>query len=196
VSYGRCLEQEQKQQQSTGLGGNMSTDFRSLRRRCEARLRKLELPDPFDLPALCAAIGAKRRRPIHPIAVAGKMGACGLWVSEKDADYVFYEEETSPLHRLHIILHELSHIIFEHRPVPLGDACVDSAVFPSLHPETVQALLQRAAYSTDEEREAELLATLLLTRIARDASGLSASDDTRARQLRRRLVNSLEREGA
>lgn len=158
------------------------------------RFRALELPDRFDLQALCDAITAKRRRPIHPVPVEGQMGGCGLWAREPDADYIFYEKETSSVHQLQIILHELSHIICERRPVSLGDACIDLALFPNLRPETIQALLQRGAYATDEEREAELLATLLLSCIAHDSSVRAMTDDPRAREIQRRLAASLEDE--
>jgi hypothetical protein len=83
-------------------------------------------------------------------------------------------------------------MICEHRPVPLGDACVDALLFPHLRPETIRALLQRAAYSSVEEREAELLATLLLTRIGRGVADSTSTTDPQAREILRRLVSSFE----
>ena len=37
----------------------------SVRRRCEARLRHMPLPDPFDLAELCQTVSARRGRPLH-----------------------------------------------------------------------------------------------------------------------------------
>jgi hypothetical protein len=56
-------------------------------------------------------------------------------------------------------------------------------------------MLRRAAYSTEEEREAELLATLLLTRIVQDSAEHVAADDLPTQGIRRRLENSLEHDG-
>jgi hypothetical protein len=123
------------------------------------------------------------------------MGACGIWVSDETADYVFYQKETSPLHRLHIILHELSHIMCGHRPIPLGDACIEATLFPDLRPELIRRFLPRTAYSTDEEREAEVLATLLLTHMSGDSAQPTPPGDLQASELLGRLVSSLEDAG-
>ena len=40
----------------------------SVRRRCEARLRHMTLPDPFDLAELCQTVSARRGRPLHVLA--------------------------------------------------------------------------------------------------------------------------------
>ena len=145
----------------------MDRKLRELRRRGEARLRDLDLSIPFDLEAFCRALARRRGRSlqVHPLATG--IAPYGLWLATPAADYVVYEADTSPLHRLHIILHELSHIIYEHRPVPFGDhsAPILSDVFPDFQPDTIRYLLQRTIYSTDEEQEAEVLATLILERI-------------------------------
>jgi hypothetical protein len=123
------------------------------------------------------------------------MGACGIWVSDVAVDYVFYQRETSPLHQLHIILHELSHIVCDHRPISLGDACIGATLFPDLRPELIRRFLARTAYSTDEEREAEVLATLLLTRMSGESASPASLGDLQASELLDRLVSSLEDEG-
>ncbi len=45
---------------------------------------------------------------------AAATGACGLWLGTDNADYVFYEARTAPLHREHIILHEIGHVLCDH----------------------------------------------------------------------------------
>lgn len=141
-------------------------DLARLRRRCEARLRGLELPVPFDVRAFAEGLARRRGRPIvlRPLPRAG--GCSGLWVATPAADVVFFEAETSPLHQEHILLHELCHLVLEHRPgapPPAGPA----GLFPDLRPEAVRRMLQRAGYSTDEDREAELLASMILERATR-----------------------------
>lgn len=174
----------------------MGQDLRELRRRCESRLRALALPDPFDLEEFCQSLANLRGRSLYVRSATSGLGPYGLWIATASADYILYAEDTSPLHRLHIILHELSHILWNHHPVPLDDLSIPEGLFSNLRPETVLRLLQRAVYSTDEEREAEMLATLLLARVTPDESEAIASDDPDEREVSRRLVRSLEQEGS
>lgn len=166
-----------------------------LRRKCETRLRSLELPAPFDLESFCRSLSARRRRPIvlQPLEVPAGLG--GLWAATEKADYVLYQAGTRPLHRLQIILHELSHLICDHQPMTVTEEEFLRVLLPDLSPQAFGHMLKRAAYSTEEEREAELLATLLLTRIVHDAAGPAAPDDSPAQGIRRRLENSLEDDG-
>jgi hypothetical protein len=139
---------------------------RRLRKRCEARLRDLPLPVPFDARALCAQVARRRGRPIRLLPLAGLTGVCGLWIATDTTDLIFYEQVTTPPHQEHIILHELSHLLCDHY-----SAAPDAAtLLPSLDPEVVRRVLGRAGYSTDEEREAELLASLIRQRAGRGAT--------------------------
>lgn len=139
-------------------------DLKHLRRQCEARLQALNLPVSLDARSLGDALAACRGRPLVLQPVANGAGPHGVWVSGPTVDVIFYEQETSPMHQEHIILHELCHLLCDHRPTPVSDPDYARLLFPDLHPETVQHLLQRAGYSTEEEREAELLASLILER--------------------------------
>jgi hypothetical protein len=169
-------------------------ELKELRRRCEARLRELDLPMPFDVRTFCAVLAAKRGRPIQLRPIATRSGPWGLWVAGPSADIIFYEQETSPLHQEHIILHEASHVLCAHRPVPVADAELMQLLFPDLCPETVQRVLQRASYSGEEEQEAELLASLILERVG-STSAPMATDDPNEVQLLGRLAASLEQDG-
>lgn len=137
----------------------------ALRARCEARLSGLTIPDPFDLAEFCAQLSRGRDRPIVllPMALSGG-GLSGLWIRVETGDYVVYEESTTPLHQVHIALHEIGHLLCEHRSVaPLPADHLDR-LFPTLDPDTVRRGLGRTGYSSDEESEAELLASLILQR--------------------------------
>ncbi|MFH7596304.1 hypothetical protein WDV06_14535 [Streptomyces racemochromogenes] len=125
----------------------------SLRRRCEMILGHLDLAHPFSLDTLCARMADRRGRPIrlHPLPrEAAESGVCGLWVGTESVDYVFYEAHTTPLHREHIVLHELGHILFGHH---------------SLEGEEVDGrapvVLGRTNYTTRQEQEAEMLASMI-----------------------------------
>jgi len=134
-----------------------------LRKRCEVRLAGLTLPRPFDIDAFSRGLAAQRGREIVLEPVANVAGPHGLWLARHNADFVFYQQHTSPAHRDHIILHELCHLLCDHQ-VKLGQGLPHERLLPDLLPETVQRMLSRATYSDDQEREAELLASLILER--------------------------------
>lgn len=94
-------------------------------------------------------------------------GLCGLCVPMGSTDYIFHEEGSSPLHREHIIMHELGHAIMDHQGGDLTIEKVAPLLFPTLNPDLIQRVLGRSAYSTREEKEAETLATLVLRRAHR-----------------------------
>jgi len=137
-----------------------------LRRRCEARLRTLDLPVPFEVRALCDALAAGRNRPILLQPITTPTGLSGLCLALPAADLILYEQQTSPLHQQQIILHEVCHLLCGHRLAQAGPAELPQAPFLHLSQETVQRLLRRAGYSAKDEQEAELLASLILERAA------------------------------
>ncbi|WP_411104504.1 hypothetical protein [Streptomyces sp. cmx-4-9] len=133
----------------------------SLRKRCERILGHLDLAQPFSLDGLCRHIAGQRGRPLrlHPLPKeAAESGVCGLWVGTDSTDYVFYEAQTTPLHREHIVLHELGHILFGHHSVE-GEESGGSA----------PVVLGRTNYTTRQEREAEMLASMIRIRMAQGA---------------------------
>jgi IrrE N-terminal-like domain len=139
---------------------------RRLRKRCEERLRDLPIPVPFDARAFTDELAAGRR-PIRLVPMSGLTGVCGMWVATDTTDLIFYEQDTTPPHQEHIILHELSHLICDHYPPAAVEA---QHLLPNLDAEMVRRVLGRAGYSTEEEREAELLATLIRQRARSNAS--------------------------
>lgn len=142
----------------------------SLRRRCAARLREIDIPVPFDIGVFCERIAANRGRPIKLLPMAGLTGVCGLWVATDTADLIFYEQDTTPPHREHIVLHELSHVLCDHYPASLSLAEQAKLLLPNLDPALVQRVLGRAGYSSEEEREAEMLASLIRQQARSDST--------------------------
>lgn len=128
---------------------------RELRRRCRRLLRELDIHPPLDVAELCRRLGRRRGRPIelysYPLQVPGPFG---LWLGLADKDCVFYQRETTPAHQAHIILHELGHMIAKHPPDE-GDLGLTPA------PEVTHLRL-RTCYDSRHEREAELIATIIL----------------------------------
>ncbi|MDT0347778.1 regulator component [Streptomyces litchfieldiae] len=94
---------------------------------------------------------------------AAYAGACGLWLGTDDADFVFYEARTAPLHREHIILHEIAHMLAGHR-APHGDGGIGGglgSLLSGLQPHLIRRLMTRTSHTTTEEQEAEMLASLM-----------------------------------
>lgn len=164
----------------------------ALRTRYEARVRALELPTPFSAYAFCELLAARRGRPILLQPITSRASPCGLWVATSTTDYIFYEQETSRLHQEHIILHEACHILCAHHSTSIAEAELPRLLFPDLCPETVRRVLRRATYSTRDEREAELLASLILERVTRTESAAPKRGDSQTTTLLDRLGTSLE----
>ncbi|MCX4819380.1 hypothetical protein OG883_05560 [Streptomyces sp. NBC_01142] len=145
----------------------MPNQYLKLRRRCELILNNIELPRPFSLDVLCERVSEQRGRPLHlrPLPrEAAESGVCGLWIGTTTADHVFYEAQTSPVHREHIVLHEIGHMLFGHNTLDQRKGDDVQALLPDLDPGRVRRLFGRTNYTTRQEREAEMLASLIRMR--------------------------------
>jgi hypothetical protein len=143
-------------------------DLEQVRRRCTALVDELDIPLPFDAHELCARLAARRGRPIRLLPLSLPTDSpCGLWVSANETDYIIYEQATSRLHQEHIILHEVGHLISDHRSAPLLDDETSRLLFPNLDPSTIQRILGRTHYSALEEQQAEMIASLILQQASR-----------------------------
>lgn len=132
-------------------------------------MRGIRVPSPFDLDAFCDEVAARRGRPLlrHPVPGLSEEAPCGMWVGTDRADHVFYDPGTSPLHAEHIVLHELAHILSGHSGADAGLA----RLFPDLDPATVRRVLGRVSYTNAQEREAEMIASLIRGRPPRPTFG-------------------------
>ncbi|MCT7373357.1 hypothetical protein [Mycolicibacterium llatzerense] len=88
-----------------------------------------------------------------PYRLSGS-GVHGMLVRTGPTDYVVFDSETTTMHREHIILHELSHVLCGHSAAGhtgLGE------------------VLRRENYLDDQEIEAETLASIMGQRVRRGA---------------------------
>lgn len=167
----------------------------SLRKRCEAILGRLELTHPFSLDALCDRIAEQRGRPIrlHPLPrEAAESGVCGLWVGTASVDYVFYEAQTTPLHQEHIVLHEIGHILFGHNSLDAGEG--DGTTGADEAEVRGPILLGRTNYTTSQEREAEMLASMIRIRTATPGPHHGHADEARSTLARLESAMGYERQ--
>ncbi|KFZ77447.1 hypothetical protein ED92_36895 [Amycolatopsis sp. MJM2582] len=140
----------------------------ALWRRCERIAGGVRLPEPFDVTTLFGEVAAMRGRPIELVPLEARTGApCGVLAATDRADYVFYTRDTSPLHQRHILLHELGHLLCGHVEGEVRPEAIAEIVAPSLSVDLVRRVLGRTTYAREQEKEAELVASLLMRRAAR-----------------------------
>lgn len=148
---------------TTVTGTSMGTRG-DLRRRCQAVLRRYHVPRPFDFDRFRGVIEQVRGRRLVLVPVQTQASSpCGLWIADPDSDtdYIMFEAGTSPLHRVHIALHEIGHMIMGHTGLsPFAPEFLAHAL-PDLDHSTVQRVLARTTFTSRDEAEAEMLATLV-----------------------------------
>ncbi|MCX4751556.1 hypothetical protein OG455_39675 [Kitasatospora sp. NBC_01287] len=139
-------------------------DDRELRRYCAEKVGQVGVPTPFSVNALCDRLEEDRGRQISlvPMALPVRQGSpCGLWVATDDTDYILFQQGTSRAHQEHIVLHEIGHLLLGHNASPTHQDEVARLLMPTLDPAFVRSVLGRTAYNSEEERAAELVASLL-----------------------------------
>jgi hypothetical protein len=165
------------------------------RRECEALVETLDLPDPFDLAETCTRLGEQLGRPMVLMSHAMVTGGlCGTWMRTANADYVFYEQDTSALHQQHIVLHEIGHILRRHEPGKELSADLARTMAPAVTASDVFRVVGRDSYNDDDEFEAELIATLIQRRIGlQPVREAPAATDPTASDIVDRISHSLSR---
>lgn len=159
------------------------------------------IPDPWDLEEFLRRLSESRGRPIvlRPFEAEGGSAPCGLYLGTASADHILYPVQVTPLQRDHIILHEISHLLYDSSASDEGgagprcraviDAEYARLVFPDIPLELVRRMLGRTGYSTEIERLAELFADEMRHLIA-SRHGASDSGDMTAEQ--RAIVDRLD----
>lgn len=145
-----------------------SADFTSTPwEKSEALLDEIDLPSPFTVDAMVDSVAAHigstiRIRDVHLEAES----PCGLWLALGKVNYIFVDAR-SHIHRDHIILHELAHMICGH-----NQGQVDLAGFlPGIDPSRIHTALARSGYNDHQEAEAEIMATIIARRRWGDDNG-------------------------
>ena len=108
----------------------------------------------------------------------------GAWMAADDCDYVFYEENTLPIHQAHIQIHEMAHMLCGHHTAEI-DLQEIGVLLRHLgaDPAAYESLLLRSTHSGEVELEAETLTALIQERILHHdrmrelVTAISSSDD-------------------
>jgi len=129
-----------------------------------AIVAELDFPQPFDLAEFVDLLGRRRGRPLRLFPVAFAPGrTCGRWIATAEADYVCYETGTTPFHATAIALHEIAHLLLGHQGLTTWQE-VAQWLTPDPDPAPARIVIGRCDYTRPEERDAEMLATLMLER--------------------------------
>ncbi|MFG2290369.1 toxin [Streptomyces sp. NPDC048595] len=143
-------------------------ELKHLRRAANAVLARLDLSDGCDITTLVEQLSADRGRPIQLVSLPlGATAPCGMWLATDTFDVIVVESDTSRLHRDHIIAHELAHMLCDHCDSAGFNTAMMRDLMPNLDPQRVREMLARTSYSTAEEQEAEIVASLILERVTR-----------------------------
>jgi hypothetical protein len=122
----------------------------------------MDIIPPLRVDVLCERLGQRRGRPIRLLPYSLPMpGPFGLWLDAGTADYIVYQAETTRMHQDHIILHEVGHILADHESDDTDEDYWREAM-PDLSPEMIRRALRRTHYDTDQEQQAELVATIIM----------------------------------
>lgn len=142
---------------------------RALTQRHRRRVQALSLPRPFDAFTFIAALAAERGRPIDLVPIAGRNDTpCGLLVTTDRADCIVYAADTTAPHQQHILLNEAAHLICGHHEASPSLSAAARVLLPNLPPSLVERVLGRTVYTEPQEHEAELVASLIRCRAARE----------------------------
>lgn len=139
----------------------LTTDLRSTRelqaihKQCTRKLADLGLDTLTTVEDIRARASEISERDIQlvPYALSGS-GVHGLLVRTDATDYVVYDSDTTTMHREHIILHELSHVMCGHTGASSRE---------------LAEILCRESYMDDQEVEAEMLASMMGQRVSPDS---------------------------
>lgn len=174
-----------------------------LRRRVRRELRSLDLPTPLSLEVLCERLGERRGRPLSMRFVGLPVpGPFGYWMATEESDTILVQSATTASHQFLIALHELGHVMAGHssRRTDSGEPPPGSPsdetlqeLLPDVPSWMIQGALHREIYDNDQEREAELVGSLIMEWADRIASTAAPSADT---STARRMQDALaERQG-
>jgi hypothetical protein len=134
-----------------------------------ALARKLPIPVPWDRDAFIENVARERGRPIRLIASdtsAFIESPCGLWLARDDDDLIFHETGTSDYHIDQIVCHEIGHMLLGHGRERTADQAPNlelcRQMLPDIDPATICSVLGRKDFVADQERNAEMFASMVM----------------------------------
>lgn len=170
-----------------------------IRRRCKQLIHELALPASADLQGMCDAVARHVGRPIHLVPMSLDGVVSGMTATTDDAFWIVYEQKTSPWHQVHIVLHEIGHLLLGHDQDPAVTEDALKVWTPSVDVATAMrrmgltmGLARHHCYDNLTERETEILGTLLMERVVPPPPGQEALLEGQAAELAASLGPALQ----
>ena len=113
---------------------------------------------------------------IRQMPLFEQTGAYGMWLTSSLAEVILHDSSLSPIHREHIILHELSHCLLNHRTERLATHEVEQILANTKQPPlgTMRRVLDQCG-TQQPEAEAEHLAAWIRTSANRSQTNYDPS---------------------
>ncbi|MEH6376432.1 hypothetical protein V7793_19205 [Streptomyces sp. KLMMK] len=170
-----------------------------IRRRCKQLIHELALPASTDLQGLCDIVARRVGLPIRLVPMSLDGVVSGMTATTDDAYWVIYEQKTSPWHQVHIVLHEIGHLLLGHDQDPAVTEDALKVWTPSVDVATAMrrmgltmGLARHHCYDNLTERETEILGTLLMEKVVPPPPGQDARLEGAAAELAASLGPALQ----
>lgn len=118
----------------------------------------------FELTHFLRHVETYRQRPIVCQGMPLPVGIFGLWIPAETADYLFYTLNTYLVHRTHIILHEVGHMLLKHNTQIMSATELTRLALllsDGSQPQGLARRIRQYVRSSQEEAEAEDFVHLL-----------------------------------
>jgi len=142
------------------MSNRASRDHEELRARAEAQLERLALPADVDLEGIVRRVASAtgRRIDIEPVGDRDWENITGLVLLTADSATILVRKSDPRWYQFHTVLHELSHILFEHA----GCATLPVKHPGSRHVRAGQTVLARGIATPDFEVDLDFSDTELV----------------------------------
>lgn len=121
----------------------------------------------FDIQHFFQHLQQQRQRRIQVVDFPFTAEIYGLWVPAPTADYIFVNAHLLPAHRVHTLLHEIAHLLLNHRGIDIR-SILGEAVWQALGISSDSGHLRASAPSESvEDEEAEIFVLLIQQRVTR-----------------------------
>ncbi len=163
--------------------------------KCEVIMEQLDIPRPFTVEAFLAAIEMSTGRPIRLETFEFRSrGRLGLLLRLDTEDLILIDSRARDTRRLQVLCHEAAHIILDHQALTDvldegQDLNIPDGLLHQWNLERLQEIWHRWTYSAREDKEAEVLADLILERIETTSRPATHSQDPNTVELSERLLN-------
>jgi hypothetical protein len=142
----------------------------------------------FQIADFVGWVESRRGRPIRVVPMPLPPELFGAWIEGDTADYIFFEDEPLHVHTVHILLHELSHILLGHKTVrvsgELAPVVKPAASESGQAHQSLNGLFRQVGYADEQEVEAETLSSLIQHRVYQQAGLAALSHSGRGPEMR------------